>query len=199
MTGLRSMMLIAGARVPAASGRVLPAINPYDRTQIATIPDAAATDVNAAVCAAQEAFVEWRAVSGLHRARLMHNLADAMERDADRLGEMESRDNGKLVRETTTQARFSARNYRYFAGYADKLYGKSIPLDDRDKLDYTLREPVGVAALITAWNSPMQLLANKLAPALAAGNCVVVKPSEHASLTTLVMAELLEEAGFPPG
>ena len=94
---------------------------------------------------------------------------------------------------------FAARQYRFFAGYADKLWGKTIPLDQRDTLDYTTREPIGVAVLITAWNSPMGLLSNKLAPALAAGNCVVVKPSEHASATTLEFAKLIEAAGFPPG
>ena len=94
---------------------------------------------------------------------------------------------------------FAARQYRFFAGYADKLWGKTIPLDQRDTLDYTTREPIGVAVLITAWNSPMGLLSNKLAPALAAGNCVVVKLSEHASATTLEFAKLIEAAGFPPG
>ena len=199
MTRPRHAMLIGAERVPGRAGRTLPATDPYDASVIATIPDAAPADVHAAVSAAQAAFDGWRTVSGLDRARLMHRLADVMERDAQRLGEMESRDNGKLVRGTVAQAWFSARTYRYFAGYADKLFGKSIPLDDLDKLNYTLREPVGVAALITAWNSPMRLLANKLAPALAAGCCVVVKPSEHASLTTLDMADLLEEAGFPAG
>lgn len=129
----------------------------------------------------------------------MHRLAALLDEHAEELGLLESRDNGKLVRETTGQVRFAARNYRWFAGYADKLYGRTIPLDSPDVLDYTLAEPAGVAALVTAWNSPMQLLANKLAPALAAGCTVVVKPSEHASLTTLRLGELAREAGFEPG
>jgi aldehyde dehydrogenase (NAD+) len=93
----------------------------------------------------------------------------------------------------------AARQYRFFAGYADKLWGQQIPLDQRDVFDYSTREPFGVVGLITAWNSPMGLLANKLAPALAAGNCVVVKPSEHASATTVEFCRLVEAAGFPPG
>jgi aldehyde dehydrogenase (NAD+) len=94
---------------------------------------------------------------------------------------------------------FAARQYRFFAGYADKLWGKQIPLDSPQILDYASREPVGVAVLITPWNSPMHLLSNKLAPALAAGCCVVVKPSEHASATTLEFCRFVEQAGFPPG
>jgi aldehyde dehydrogenase (NAD+) len=93
----------------------------------------------------------------------------------------------------------AARQYRFFAGYADKLWGQQIPLDQRDVFDYATREPLGVVALITAWNSPMGLLANKLAPALATGNCVVIKPSEHASATTLEFCKFVEAAGFPPG
>ncbi|PSL00591.1 aldehyde dehydrogenase (NAD+) [Murinocardiopsis flavida] len=200
MTTPSHRMLIGGVRTAAANGRELPAVNPYDARAFAAIPDATPADVDAAVAAARTAFEEgWRRVPGVRRAELLHRLADLLDRDAERLGVLESTDNGKLVRETTGQVRFAARNYRFFAGYADKLGGRTIPLDSPDMLDYTLAEPAGVAALITAWNSPMQLLANKLAPALAAGNCVVVKPSEHASITTLELADLIEEAGFPPG
>jgi aldehyde dehydrogenase (NAD+) len=196
----RYQMLIGGKLIDAEGDRRLDATNPYTREVFATIPDASATDVRAAVDAAKNAFDDsWSKVSGAERARLMHRLADLIEERADALGRLESTDNGKILRETTGQAKFAARNYRFFAGYADKLYGRSIPLDTPSTLDYTLREPVGVAALITAWNSPMQLLANKLAPALAAGNTVVIKPSEHASATTLEMSHLVAAAGFPPG
>ncbi|MFI7616129.1 aldehyde dehydrogenase [Nonomuraea terrae] len=197
---MRYRMLVGGERVDASGDRRLPAVNPYTGEEFATVPDAGAADVAAAVRAATDAFERtWSATPGVERARLMHRLADLIEERADELGRLESSDNGKLLRETAGQARFAARNYRFFAGYADKLYGRTIPLDNPDTLDYTLREPVGVAALITAWNSPMQLLANKLAPALATGNCVVIKPSEHASVTTLELADLVERAGFPPG
>jgi aldehyde dehydrogenase (NAD+) len=126
-------------------------------------------------------------------------LADLIEANAPRMALLESTDNGKVIRETESQMHFAARQYRFFAGYADKLWGKVIPLDSDDVMDYAMRVPLGVAVLITAWNSPMGLLSNKLGPALAAGNCVVVKPSEHASATTLEFAKLIEEAGFPPG
>jgi aldehyde dehydrogenase (NAD+) len=115
------------------------------------------------------------------------------------MGVLESTDNGKVIRETSSQMLFAARQYRFFAGSADKLWGKVIPLDQPDILDYATREPLGVAVLITAWNSPMGLLSNKLAPAIAAGNCVVIKPSEHASATTLEFAKFVEKAGFPKG
>lgn len=201
MTSLTThSMLIGGERTGASDGATLPAVDPYRGTEFARFPDATPGDVEAAVAAARAAFDGgWSNTPGVRRAELLHRLADLLERDADELGLLESVDNGKLVRETTSQVRFAARNYRFFAGYADKLYGRTIPLDSPETLDYTLSEPAGVAALVTAWNSPMQLLANKLAPALAAGCCVVVKPSEHASATTLRMADLVAEAGFPPG
>lgn len=192
-------MLVGGAWTEGSGGR-LDAINPYTGDAFATIPDAAADDVGAAVSTALTAFEEtWSATPGVRRAELMNRLADLVAEHADELGRLESLDTGKLLTETAGQVRFAARNYRFFAGYADKIGGRTIPMDSANLLDYTLREPVGVAALITAWNSPMQLLANKLAPALAAGNCVVVKPSEHASVSTLRFAGLVAEAGFPPG
>lgn len=193
-------MLINGQRMDAQGNRRLEALNPYTGTAFGTIPDATAGDVDDAIASARAAFdAGWGQTSGVERAALLNRLADLIDARAAELGLLESHDNGKLVRETTGQAHFAARNYRFFAGYADKLYGRTIPLDSPGMFDYTLRQPVGVAALITAWNSPMQLLANKLAPALAAGNAVVIKPSEHASATTLELAELLDHAGFPPG
>jgi aldehyde dehydrogenase (NAD+) len=193
-------MLVAGEATNASGERQLPVVNPYTGAEFARIPEATAEDVDAAVSAARATFSRvWSTTPGVERARLMHRLADLLHEHSDELGLLECNDNGKLLRETTNQARFAARNYRFFAGYADKLSGRTIPLDSPDTLDYTIAEPLGVAALVTAWNSPMQLLANKLAPALAAGNCVVIKPSEHASLSTLRLGELTVEAGFPPG
>lgn len=192
-------MLIDGRRVEVEESRSIAVQSPIDGSLLGTISDATAEQVSDAISAAERAFVEWRTVSGAERARLMHRLADLIDEHADRIARLESRDNGKLLRETTVQARFAARNYRYFAGIADKLEGRTIPLDAWDTFDYTRREPVGVAALITAWNSPMQLLANKLAPALAAGCTVVIKPSELAPLSTLALGELIAEAGVPDG
>jgi aldehyde dehydrogenase (NAD+) len=191
---------IGGEFRDATSGARLETINPYTGEVVAQIPDCGPEDVRAAIDAARSAFDrEWQQTPGLERARLMHALADAIDAHADEIGSLETDDNGKLLGETVGQAHFAARAYRFFAGYADKLYGRAIPLDRADMLDYTRREPVGVAALITAWNSPMQLLANKLAQALAAGCTVVIKPSEHASGSTLRLAELAHEVGFPAG
>lgn len=193
-------LYIGGEWVPPASNERFPTLNPFNQQSWATIAQADQTDVAAAVAAAREAFEKrWRGVPGVERARLMHRLADLIERDADRLGTMESTDNGKVVRETRAQMRFCARVFRFFAGYADKIFGKVIPVDRTDIFDYATMEPLGVIGVITAWNSPIALLANKVPAALAAGNTVVVKPSEHASVTTLEFAKLFEEAGFPKG
>jgi acyl-CoA reductase-like NAD-dependent aldehyde dehydrogenase len=129
----------------------------------------------------------------------MFRLADLIDQHANELGVLETRENGKLLKETTSQAHFAARCYRYFAGVADKILGDVIPLDDAKMLDFLVREPIGVCALLIAWNSPMQLLANKLAPALAAGNTVVIKPSEFGSASILEFTDLVDHAGFPDG
>ncbi|MBX3567854.1 MAG: aldehyde dehydrogenase [Rhizobiaceae bacterium] len=193
--------LFINGRFLSESGQErFPAVNPYNREEWASIPQASERQVAEAIAAARHAFdAVWSKVNGTERARLMNRLADLLAADADRMGILESTDNGKVVRETRSQMLFASRQYRFFAGYADKLWGKVIPLDQRNVLDYAVREPLGVAVLITAWNSPMGLLSNKLAPALAAGNCVVIKPSEHASATTLEFAKFVEKAGFPPG
>ncbi|MGQ7935307.1 MULTISPECIES: aldehyde dehydrogenase [Paraburkholderia] len=193
-------LYINGQYVDGHSGRRLISVNPYTGEGWASVPEADAQDVAAAVSAAQSAYREtWRQTSGIARAGMMLKLASLIEASAERMSVTESSDNGKIVRETFPQMKWVGRQLRFAAGYADKLYGQHIPLDQRDTLDYLIYEPYGVVALITAWNSPLSLLANKLAPALAAGNCVVVKPSEHASVSTLEFAALVEEAGFPPG
>ena len=191
---------IDGGWSRAGNQDYFPAINPYTQEHWAYISQASDGQVADAIAAARHAYeTGWKQTSGYQRAELLNRLADILEADAERMGRLESTDNGKVVRETQSQMKFAARQYRFFAGYADKLWGKVIPLDERDVFDFSVREPLGVAVLITAWNSPMGLLSNKLAPALAAGNCVVVKPSEHASATTLEFAELVERAGFPKG
>jgi acyl-CoA reductase-like NAD-dependent aldehyde dehydrogenase len=192
-------MLINGERVAVNPEHTIQVISPIDGAELGSVSDASPSEVAAAIDAAHAAFETWRTVSGAERSRMLNRLADLIDQHAGDIGRLESRDNGKLFRETTTQARFSARNYRYFAGIADKIEGKTIPLDSWDTFDYTQREPLGVVALITAWNSPMQLLANKLAPALAAGCTAVVKPSELAPLSTLKFGDLVIQAGFPPG
>jgi acyl-CoA reductase-like NAD-dependent aldehyde dehydrogenase len=193
-------LYINGEWVEPNSGETFPTYNPFIREPWATISQADEADVRKAVGAARAAFeTTWRHTTGLERAGMMNRLADLLEQSADRMALLESTDNGKVIRETRGQMIFSARIYRFFAGYADKIWGRVIPLDQKNVFDYATYEPLGVIALITAWNSPMALLANKLPAALAAGNCVVVKPSEHASVTTLEFCSLMEQAGFPKG
>jgi len=193
-------LFIDGQWRDSSTRATMPAINPFNQERWASIPVASDADVAAAVAAARRAYEStWRHTSGLERATLIDRLAALLEANADRLSLLETTDNGKVIRETRSQMIYAARVYRFFAGYADKIWGNVIPLDQRAVFDFALREPYGVVAAITAWNSPMALLANKLPAALAAGNCVIVKPSEHASATTLELCKLVEQAGFPPG
>jgi len=193
-------LFIDGKWFDSSNGATMPAVNPFNQEVWASVPVATEADVEAAIAAARRAYeTTWRHTSGLERAKLINRLADLLESNADRMALLETTDNGKVIRETRSQMSYAARIYRFFAGYADKIWGSVIPLDQRGVMDFVLREPYGVVAAITAWNSPIALLANKLPAALAAGNCVVVKPSEHASVTTLEFCKLVEEAGFPPG
>ena len=191
-------LLVDGQLVPG-QGELVDSINPYTNRAWARLPYATGSDVGAAVTAAERAFDGWAATPGYERSRLLLRLADLVEENADALAEAETTDNGKVIRETRAQMGFAARQYRYFAGWADKLTGDVIQTDRTGTLDVAVLRPLGPVALITAWNSPIGHLSNKLAPALAAGCTAVVKPSEHASVTTLLFARLVQEAGFPPG
>ncbi len=190
---------IAGQRT-AGRGDLLESVNPYTNKTWAHVRQATIEQADAAIAAAAKAAPAWgAALPGIRRAELMQRLADILDSRAEELATIESTDNGKIIRETKAQMHFSARNYRFMASMADKLSGETKPLDNPALFDYTLREPLGVAVLITAWNSPISLLANKLAPALAAGNTIVVKPSPFTAASTLKFAEYIVEAGFPPG
>jgi len=191
---------VAGGSVPPAGGRFYETVVPYTGRPWARVPDAGPEDVDRAVTAARTALEgEWGALTGFQRSRLMHRLADLIERDAGRLAELESRDSGKLLREFAGQMTAVAGWYRYYAGWADKLVGESIPSDKPNFVAFTQRVPVGVVAAVVPWNSPLLLLTWKLAPALAAGCTMVVKPSDHTPVTALELAKLLAEAGFPEG
>jgi (Z)-2-((N-methylformamido)methylene)-5-hydroxybutyrolactone dehydrogenase len=195
-----SYELFIGGEWVGGDRETFAAINPYTAEQWAEIPDGTVADVDAAVAAARRAFEEvWRDTPGKERARLMIELARLLDENAEPLSRLETTDNGKVIRETKTQMHFTANTLRFFAGYADKINGSVIPMDSPEMFDYALREPRGVAVLITAWNSPIQILANKLPAALAAGCTVVIKPSEHTSASTLEFAKLVEQAGFPAG
>lgn len=191
-------LLIGGDWTPA-SGTEFPSVDPFHRREWAVVGTATAEDVDRAVTAAREASRGWRRMSGYERSRLLFAFADALERETDRLAEIETRDNGKLYKENRNQIGFAVRNFRFFAGMADKLTGETKPLDNPMTVDFTVREPRGVVALIAPWNSPIQTLSNKLAPALTAGNAVIIKPSEYTSTSTLELGKIFQSVGFPDG
>jgi acyl-CoA reductase-like NAD-dependent aldehyde dehydrogenase len=183
----------------AGHGPDLPSIDPFTNEEWIRHVEASADDVAAAVGAAEGAAGEWGQTPGVERGRLLDKLAEAVLENVDLLAELETHDSGKAYRENQAQIAFAARNYHFHAGSADKLTGEYKPLDRWDTVDFTTREPVGVTALITACNSPISQLANKLAPALAAGNTAVVKPSEYSSSSTLEFARIVDGLGFPKG
>ncbi|AVJ28464.1 aldehyde dehydrogenase [Achromobacter spanius] len=194
-------MRIAGAPAAAISGEWFETQNPYTGEAWARVARGAAQDVDVAVQAAHFAFSEgpWAELTATERGRLLYRLADLIERDARKLAETEVRDNGKLYAEMLGQLTYLPQWFRYYGGLADKIHGSTLPLDKKGYFTYTRHEPLGVVAAITPWNSPLLLLGWKIAPALAAGCTVVVKPSEFTSASTLEFAELFDEAGFPPG
>ncbi|WAM18986.1 aldehyde dehydrogenase [Rhodococcus sp. JS3073] len=201
-TGLPAyQMYVDGHWVAADSGATYATVNPYTQEPWSTAPDAGAADVDRAVAAARTALStgSWSTATGAERARLMRKLADLLERDAAALGAVETTDNGKLLREMTGQMAYLPQWYRYYAGIAETLGGDTLPSDRPNFFIYTRREPVGVVGAILPWNSPLMLLAWKLAPALAAGCTLVVKPSDYTPASTLEFAQRMNEAGFPPG
>ncbi|MGD8421452.1 MAG: aldehyde dehydrogenase, partial [Gammaproteobacteria bacterium] len=174
--------------------------NPYTGEAWARIAKGTPADVERAVSAAKGAFdSDWGALTATARGKLLNELARLIESEAPRLAEIEVRDNGKLIAEMSAQTKYMAEWYRYYGGLADKIEGAVIPSDKPGIFNFTRYEPLGVCAMITPWNSPLLLLAWKLAAALAAGNTVVVKPSEFTSASTLEFMPLFEQAGFPPG
>ena len=191
---------IDGKRVDPSSGEWFNTDNPYTGETWAQIARGNADDADCAVKAAKAAFEgEWGQLSPTQRGKLLVKLAEIVEREAERLGELEVQDNGKLIAEMGAQTKYLAEWYRYFGGLADKIEGAVLPSDKSGIFNFTRYEPLGVVGMITAWNSPLLLLAWKLAPALAAGNTAVVKPSEFTSASSLEFMELIAEAGFPPG
>ena len=202
MAGLkRYRMLIDGQWTHAGDGAVFESFNPTTGKAWAEIPAATEADVDRAVRAAFRAFSEgpWASMLPTERGRLLRNLADLLAGRSEALGRTECIDTGKMFRETRWQAAYIAEFFNFYAGLADKVTGETLPIDKPDMMALTVREPLGVVAAVVPWNSQLFLVAVKLAPALAAGNTVVLKASEHASAAMLEFAELLERAGFPPG
>jgi aldehyde dehydrogenase (NAD+) len=183
------------------SGESSPGFDPTTAQKWYEAPEGTAEDVDRAVKAARSALVapEWRDMTQTQRGALLRRLADAIGDRVDELARVETLDNGKLLREVTGQVKRVPEFFYYYGGIADKILGDVIPGNKAKLLNYTLREPIGVVGAIIPWNSPLQLAAMKLAPALACGNTVVMKPSEHASASLLELMPLFEEVGFPPG
>jgi len=193
-------MYIDGQWVDSETGRTIDTLNPENNEVWATVPEASAKDVDRAVKAAQNAFeVSWANLHPRDRAKYLRSLANQLRDNAKHLGAIETKDTGKIFRETKTQANYIAEYYDYFAGLADKVEGTVVPIDKPDMQVTTTRIPIGVVAAIIPWNSQMLLTAVKLAPALAMGNTVVIKASELAPVTLLEFAKLVEKSGIPKG
>ncbi len=202
MTSLtRYQMYIDGEWVDAQDGKTFESLNPATGEMWAEIPEATAGDVDRAVKAAHRAFSEgpWASTTATERGRYLRKLADLLADRSESLGRTETIDTGKMLKETLWQAKYISEFFHYFAGCADKVHGDTMPIDKPDLCVFTMREPLGVVAAVVPWNSQLFLVAVKIGPALAAGNTVVLKASEHASAAMLEFGKVIEEAGFPPG
>jgi len=194
---------INGAWVDPAGAEWLESVDPYHGGAWARIPRGNSEDANRAVGAAYDAMHNgpWSRMTATERGKILRRIGDLLadDKNAQRLAEIESRDNGKLLAEMEGQLKYLPEHWYYFAGMADKIEGSVLPFDKSDMLAITYREPVGVVAALTAWNSPLMFFTIKCAPALAAGCSVVLKPSEYASVSSLELAALTKEAGLPDG
>ncbi len=195
-------LLIGGEWLPAQANSTFPTLNPATGETLVDVALAGPGDVNKAVAAAREAFENgpWGKISGEERAQFLWKTAELIERYADELAELETLDNGKPLRVARRgDIPFAVRHFKYYAGWAGKLEGNTIPVSLPNQFVYTLREPMGVVGLIIPWNFPLLMAAWKLAPALACGNTVLLKPAEETPLTALRLGEIMQEAGFPRG
>src|SRR5262245_49435537 len=194
-------MLAGGSWLDAHSRDWFESINPFTAEPWALIPRGAKEDVDRAVRSAKTAFCasDWRKMTASARGTLLHRFADLVADAAETLARIETTDNGKLLAEMRAQLNYIPQWFRYFGGLADKIEGRVMPIDKPGVFNFTREEPLGVVATITPWNSPLLLAAWKLAPALAAGNTVVWKPSEFSSVSALAFGELFATVGFPPG
>ncbi len=198
---VRYDMLIDGAWVQASDGAVFDSVDPANGDVWAQVPEATADDVDRAVRAAHAAMYDgpWAKMTPSARGKCLARLGDLLAAASKDLGRVETRDTGKMLKETKWQANYIAEYFHFFAGAADKLVGETLPIDKPDMFAYTLREPVGVVAAVIPWNSQMFLSATKIGPALAAGNAIVLKASEQASAPLLEFGKLVADAGIPDG
>ena len=194
-------MLIDGSWADASDGATFESVNPTTGKVWAMIPEATAEDVDRAVQAADRAFNHgpWPTMTPTQRGHCLRKLADLLAEKSEDLGTVETIDTGKLLKETRWQAKYIAEFFHFFAGCADKIHGETLPIDKPDMFVFTRREPLGVIAAVVPWNSQLFLSAVKIGPALAAGNTMVLKVSEHASAPMLEFGALIEAAGIPRG
>ncbi|MEM6577084.1 MAG: aldehyde dehydrogenase [Pseudomonadota bacterium] len=194
-------MLINGEWQGASDGATFDSLNPTTGEVWARIPEATEADVDRAVAAAHAAFSTgpWSAMTPTERGRHLRRLSELLAENSEELGRIETIDTGKMLKETRWQAKYIAEFFQFYAGCADKISGETLPIDKPDLFVFTKREPLGVIAAVVPWNSQLFLAAVKIGPALAAGNTVVLKASEHASAAMLAFGKLIEQAGFPPG
>lgn len=199
----RSQLYIDGEFVDPSTDEWFGSTDPYTGEEWVEIPAGNADDVDAAVRAAHDVVFdpdsEWASLSPTERGAYLSDLAGALEGYAERHAEMDVRDNGKPIREMVSQHESIPGHYRFYAGLANKIRGATITPDDPTKRVFTNREPIGVIGAITPWNSPLMLATWKIAPALAAGNAVVLKPDEKTSTTALSFAKVVDDVGFPDG
>ena len=197
---MKTDLFIGNAWQPAASGKRYGVINPATEECLAEVAEGDAADIDRAVQAARTCFdsKDWQGLSPRKRGALLFRLADLLEQRAKDFAELETRNNGKPLFESKIDIAMAVQTYRYYAGWADKLTGDTLPVDG-PFFAYTLREPVGVVGAIVPWNFPLNLASWKIAPALAAGCTVVLKPAHETPLTALLLGDLVVEAGLPPG
>ena len=193
-------LVIDGELVDARSGKTFSVVNPATEEVLTSVAEAGEADVDDAVRSALETFESntWRGTSARARGEMLYRLGELCMRDIDELSRLETLNNGKPILESGIDVRLAAQTFKYYGGWADKIHGETIPVDGAF-LNYTLREPLGVVGAIVPWNFPLSLASWKIAPAIACGNTVVLKPAELTPFTALKLAELALEAGFPPG
>lgn len=194
-------MLINGEWVDASDGQLFESVNPSTGEVWSRVPEATEADADRAVRSAHEAFLNgpWSRMTPSERGKHLRRLAELLADRSEDLGRTETIDTGKMLKETRWQAKYIAEFFQFYAGCADKISGETLPIDKPDLFVFTNREPLGVVAAVVPWNSQLFLVAVKIGPALAAGNTVVLKASEHASAAMLEFGKLIEAAGFPPG
>ena len=196
---MQNQLFINGLFVDAVGGHRLPVINPHDSSVITEIAEGRQADIDLAVAAAKAAFPKWKAVAAAERGRLLLKLADALEANSEEFAQIESLNTGHPIKDSRfLDVPRTAACFRYFGGMADKIQGDVMPVEP-GFLNYVLREPLGVVGAIVPWNFPLMFCSWKMGPALAAGNTIVLKPSELTPLTSLRLAELMREVGFPNG